>query len=76
MSVPDPTLMGWGEWAAEMTVRFPSDRLGNWPWHDWKDWGLQLFFTESFSDVNIPDPLAFGDDWKEWATRLKQAVET
>lgn len=72
--MPDPTMMTWPQWAAEVSVRHPQARLDNWSALDWKAWGLQLYYAPTFSEHTLPDPLNFGD-WKSWATRLRQTTE-
>lgn len=71
----DPRFMGVVEWTDMMasTLPFPPYRLLD-P-DDWRQWARNLIQYPQISVFNPPDPEQF-EDWRMWAERFNQTVET
>lgn len=77
MDTVNPYQLGVREWADVMTPILET--FGNIGRLDdptaWQRWGADILSLSSLSGVILPDPYEYAD-WREWAVRFVQILDT
>ena len=68
-SLPDPRNASWESWATAVVVTLlPSYNLPNpGPEGLWQAWAAELLNISGLAATGVPDPRAYGGDWRRWA---------
>lgn len=76
MMLINPIPMPMDAWCDMSTLAL--SKFGNIPrleGKQWKRWALNVVQLSSIAKFNVPSPLAF-DDWREWAIRFNEALNS